>query len=164
MTKPQEFTIQVQSEVPKKKPEGANDLAEQDIRVPGTIENLRRLAKQCAKSFLDHKAEPDAVDLLEELEIIHKITRLVDENTYEHVCQYMIRYVFYFIYLLRNLLFIRCVNLLPPPDDVLFLHTAHAIYVQYHKFTEALSLAICLGDPLNKDHGMCFNSITSKWL
>ena len=39
-------------------------------------------------------------------------------------------------------------NLLPPPDDVLFLRTAHAIYVQYHKFTEALSLAIRLGDPV----------------
>ena len=37
-------------------------------------------------------------------------------------------------------------NPLPPPDDVLFLHTAHAIYVQYHKFTEALSLATRLGD------------------
>jgi 26S proteasome regulatory subunit N1 len=45
------------------------------------------------------------------------------------------------------IIFIRCVNLLPPPDDVLFLRTAHAIYVQYHKFTEALSLAIRLGDP-----------------
>jgi 26S proteasome regulatory subunit N1 len=47
-----------------------------------------------------------------------------------------------------NLIFlIRCVNLLPPPDDVLFLRTAHGIYVEYHKFTEALSLAIRLGDP-----------------
>jgi 26S proteasome regulatory subunit N1 len=54
----------------------------------------------------------------------------------------------YFIRLpLINLLSIRCVNLLPPPDDVLFLRTAHAIYVEYHKFTEALSLAIRLGDP-----------------
>jgi 26S proteasome regulatory subunit N1 len=42
------------------------------------------------------------------------------------------------------------VNLLPSPDDVLVLRTAHAIYVQYHKFTEALSLAIAirLGDPV----------------
>ena len=39
------------------------------------------------------------------------------------------------------------VNLLPPPDDVLFLRTAHTIYVKHAKFPEALSLAIRLGDP-----------------
>ena len=75
-------------------PEGANNSAEPDVKLPGTIEDLRGLAKQCARFFLDHNAEPDAVDLLEELEIIDEITRLVDENTYGRVCQYMIRYVF----------------------------------------------------------------------
>ena len=63
--------------------------------MPGIIEDLRRLAKQCARFILDHNAEPDTVDLLEELEIIKKITRLVDENTYGCVCQYMIWYAFY---------------------------------------------------------------------
>jgi 26S proteasome regulatory subunit N1 len=54
----------------------------------------------------------------------------------------------YFIHLpFINLLSIRCVNLLPPPDDVLFLRTAHVIYVEYHKFTKTLSLAIRLGNP-----------------
>jgi hypothetical protein len=51
-------------------------------------------------------------------------------------------FIFIYIYLPSNLLFIRCVNLLPPPDDVLFLRTAHVIYVQYQKFIEALSLAV----------------------
>ena len=40
-----------------------------------------------------HNAEPDAVELLEELEIIDEITRLVDENTWMYY--YMIRYVSY---------------------------------------------------------------------
>jgi hypothetical protein len=65
------------------------------VKLPGTIEDLRGLIKQCARLFLDHNAEPDTVDLLEELEIIIEITRLVDENVYGRVCQYMIRYVFY---------------------------------------------------------------------
>ncbi|CAG8757584.1 3_t:CDS:2, partial [Cetraspora pellucida] len=39
-----------------------------------------------------------------------------------------------------------CVNLLVPPDDVAFLRTAHAIYRKENKFTEAVSLAIRLGD------------------
>ena len=128
--------------------EGANKLAEPDVKLPGTIEDLRGLAKQCARFFLDHNAEPDAVDLLEELEIIDEITLLVDENTYGRVCQYMIRCVCIVpLSFIKLILFIRCVNLLPPPDDVLFLRTAHAIYVKYHKFTEAISLAIRLGDP-----------------
>ena len=70
-------------------------MAEPDAKLPGTIEDLRGLAKQCTRFFLDHKSEPDAVDLLEELEIIDEITCLVDENTYGRVCQYMIRYVLY---------------------------------------------------------------------
>ena len=62
-------------------------------------------------------------------------------SVYDSVC-------ILYVYLSWNLLFIRCVNLLPPTDDVLFLLTAHAIYVQCHKFTEALSLAIRLADPV----------------
>jgi len=39
------------------------------------------------------------------------------------------------------------VNLLPlPQDDMAFLRTAHEIYMQHHKFPEALSLAIRSGD------------------
>ncbi|KAG6853411.1 hypothetical protein C0991_004642 [Blastosporella zonata] len=100
-------------------------------KLPGTVEDLRSLAKQCAVFLLGHNAEPDAVDLLEELEIIKDIAELVDENTYSRVCQYMV----------------RMVNLLPPPDDVSFLNTAHTIYVQHQKFPEALALAIRLGNP-----------------
>jgi 26S proteasome regulatory subunit N1 len=40
----------------------------------------------------------------------------------------------------------RCVNLLPPQDDVAFLKTAHMIYEKYQRFPEALSLAIRLND------------------
>ncbi|TFK41669.1 armadillo-type protein [Crucibulum laeve] len=100
-------------------------------KLPGTIDDLRSLAKQCAAFLLSHNAEPDAVDLMEAVEIVSDIAELVDDNTYARVCQYMI----------------RCVALLAPPDDVLFLRTAHAVYVQHHKFPEALSLAIRLGDP-----------------
>lgn len=117
-------------------------------QLPGTIDDLRDLARQCAKFLLSHNAEPDAVDLLEEMEIIADIANLVDENTYGRVCQYMIRYVSrqHSVPCILIEIF-RCVNLLPPPDDVSFLRTAHAIYVKYHKFPEALSLAIRLGDP-----------------
>lgn len=39
-----------------------------------------------------------------------------------------------------------CVNLLVPPDDVRFLRTAHEIYAKNSRYSEALTLAIRLGD------------------
>ncbi|KAJ6631146.1 armadillo-type protein [Mycena sp. CBHHK59/15] len=107
-----------------------DDEAPAEVKLIGTIEDLRALAKECATFLIGHNAEPDAVDLLEEMEIVDEIAQLVDDNTFSRVCQYMI----------------RCVNLLPPPDDISFLRTAHTIYVQHRKFPEALALAIRLGD------------------
>lgn len=124
----EEFSLREEAEV-QESPEAAAESKETQLH--GTIDDLRNLAKQCAKFLLEHNAEPDAVDLLEEMEIVGEILSLVDENTYGRVCQYMI----------------RCINLLPPPDDLVFLRTAHDIYVKYHKFTEALSLSIRLGEP-----------------
>ncbi len=57
----------------------------------GTIEQLRAIGRECATFLLAHNAEPDAVDLLEELEIVDQIADLVDDNTYGRVCQYMVR-------------------------------------------------------------------------
>ncbi|KAF7303354.1 RPN1-RPN2-N domain-containing protein [Mycena indigotica] len=92
------------------------------LKVPGTFDDLRALAKECAVFLLDHNAEPDAIDLLQELEMVEESITLVDKNTYTRVCQYLI----------------GCVNLLPPPDDIAFLRTAHAIYARLNKFPEAL--------------------------
>jgi hypothetical protein len=65
-------------------------LAEPDVKLPGTIEDLRGLAKRRAMFFMDHDDEPDAVDMLEESKVINEIVRLVvDESTYGRVCQYM---------------------------------------------------------------------------
>ncbi|GLB39111.1 putative 26S proteasome regulatory complex, non-ATPase subcomplex, Rpn1 subunit [Lyophyllum shimeji] len=123
-----EYRIREEEGLPDEPTEG---IGKPQPKLPGTIEDLRALARQCATFLLGHNAEPDAVDLLEELEIVDDIVKLVDENTFDRVCQYMI----------------RCVNLLPPPDDVSFLRTAHTIYVQHRKFPEALTLAIRLNSP-----------------
>jgi 26S proteasome regulatory subunit N1 len=69
----------------------------------GSEEELQALATQCATFFLGHNAEPDAVDLLEEMEIIEKVVDLVDENTYSRVCTYMIRSVGPAIYHVQKL-------------------------------------------------------------
>ncbi|KAH9962205.1 26S proteasome regulatory complex non-ATPase subcomplex Rpn1 subunit [Russula dissimulans] len=139
----EEYNLREQTAVPKATPEagaagvdGETDDKDGEKVKPhiplsvGTLEDLHDLALVCAKFLLEHNAEPDAVDLLEELEIIDRIVNLVDANTYGRVAAYMI----------------ACVNLLPPQDDVAFLKTAHMIYEKHQRFPEALSLAIRLND------------------
>lgn len=93
-------------------------------------EDILQLSLDIVPYFLKHNGETDAVDLLLELEAIDKLPQFVDENTFERVCQYMV----------------ACVPLLPPPEDVSFLQTAYSIYLSESQLTEALSLAIRLGD------------------
>ncbi len=62
--------------------------------------------------------------------------------------------------------FLSCVNLLPPPDDLSFLRTAHSIYAKNNKFPQALSLSIRLGDPelIRKDFNTPANPSMKKQL
>ena len=93
-------------------------------------QDLIDLALVLVPQFLKSNAEADAVDLLSELEIIDQITQFLDENTYSRVCLYMV----------------SMVNLLPYPENELFLKTAHEIYTRYNQPTQAMALAIRLND------------------
>lgn len=99
----EEYNLREQNEVPKAAPEagatppdgetddkGSEQAKPQIPLSVGTLEDLHDLALVCAKFLLEHNAEPDAVDLLEELEIIDRIVNLVDANTYSRVAAYMI--------------------------------------------------------------------------
>ena len=74
----------------KEKTPEAEPIPKVKLEPIGTIDELRALAIQCGTFLLHHNAEPDAVDLLEELEIVDRIVELVDDNTFSRVCQYMI--------------------------------------------------------------------------
>jgi len=91
---------------------------------------LLDLALKLVPFFLSHNAEPDAVDLLLELESIESIIPFVDENTYGRVCSYMV----------------ACVDLLVPPDDRRFLQAARTIYRKQDRLTESITLAMRIGD------------------
>jgi 26S proteasome regulatory subunit N1 len=93
-------------------------------------DDLVDLARALVPYFLKHNAEADAVDLLSELERIQEIPQYLDENTFPRVCLYMV----------------SMVNLLTYPEDQQFLQTAHDIYKQYNKLTQAMVLAIRLND------------------
>lgn len=92
---------------------------------------LLQLALLVVQFSLQHNAEVDAVDLLLELEAVEQLPQFVTKDTFERVCLYLV----------------SCVNLLVPPDDVLFLRTAREIYRQQHRWFEALVLAVRLADP-----------------
>ncbi|KAG6379757.1 26S proteasome regulatory complex non-ATPase subcomplex Rpn1 subunit [Boletus reticuloceps] len=149
----EEYTIRQEGEEAVSSPPtvGADEVAKPEpIEVPGTTDDLRALALECAKFFLSHNAEPDAVDLFVELEMVDRIAGLVDINTFGRVCTYMD----------------RCVTLLPPPDDVAFLRTIHSIYLQFSKFPEALSIAVRLNDAelIRQDFNASGNPIMRRQL
>ncbi|KAI8369001.1 armadillo-type protein [Blakeslea trispora] len=113
-----------------------------------STEELINLALDIVPFFLKHNAEADAVDLLLEVESIDQLTRFVDKNTYERVCLYMV----------------GCVNLLAPPDDLEFLKTARAIYLQQGKYAQALNLSIRVGDmdSIKEDFEQCPDPLLKK--
>lgn len=89
----EEYTIRQEGEEAVSSPPNADAAQLELIKIPGTIDDLRALALECAKFFLSHNAEPDAVDLFVELEMVDRIGGLVDVNTFGRVCTYMDRSV-----------------------------------------------------------------------
>jgi len=98
----EEYTIRQEGEeaVPLPAPEADSDAPKsKPAPVSGTIEDLHNLGSECATFFLGHNAEPDAVDLFVELEIVDRIASLVDANTFGRVCAYMDRYIYLFFHI-----------------------------------------------------------------
>ena len=79
-----------EEEKKKEKPAEVEESPKEKPEPIGTLDDLRALSLECASFLLLHNAEPDAVDLLEELEIVDRIVDLVDDNTFARVSQYMI--------------------------------------------------------------------------
>ena len=55
-------------------------------------EDLLELSKVIVPFLLSHNAEPDACDVLVELEALDDLISLVDSNNYQRVCLYLTRY------------------------------------------------------------------------
>jgi len=58
------------------------------------VADLFELAAEIVPFCMSHNAEADACDLLMEMESVEKLVEFVDENNYERVCLYLIRFVF----------------------------------------------------------------------
>src|SRR5271155_4366918 len=95
---------------------------------PEPTDDLLDLAKQIIPFLLSHNAEPDAVDLLAELDSIMLLPDYVDENTWERVVAYVV----------------ACVPFLTQDEDRDYLLCARRIYRKYGKLVEAMTLSIRL--------------------
>ncbi|RKP15298.1 armadillo-type protein [Piptocephalis cylindrospora] len=107
-------------------------------------EKLLELALVLVPYFLQHNAEPEAVDLLLELEAIDRIVPHVDKDNFERVCLYIL----------------GCVHYLPFPEDTECLRTAHRIYRSQDRYFDAMKISIRLDYPkmIREDWDACKDS------
>ncbi|KAG8386850.1 hypothetical protein BUALT_Bualt03G0191900 [Buddleja alternifolia] len=94
----------------------------------GEIDDLMELVVQIVEFHMKHNAEPEAVDLLMEVEDLDLLTEHVDEANYKRTCLYLTSSAKY----------------LPGPDDMLVLDIAHSIYMKFNEYPSALHIALYL--------------------
>ncbi|GLU06370.1 hypothetical protein SLE2022_234100 [Rubroshorea leprosula] len=92
------------------------------------IEDLMELVQQIAAFHMQHNAEPEAVDLLMEVEDLDLLVEHVDKANFKRTCLYLTSSARY----------------LPGPDDMLVSDIAYTIYVKFEEFANALQIALFL--------------------
>lgn len=92
------------------------------------IDDLMELVVQIVAFHMKHNAEPEAVDLLMEVEDLDLLVEHVDSANYKRTCLYLTSSAKY----------------LPGPDDMLVLDIAHLIYMKFEEYPRALQIALYL--------------------
>lgn len=93
-----------------------------------TIDELMDLVKQIVAFHMKHNAEPEAVDLLMEVEDLDLLMDHVDKTNHKRTCLYLTSSAKY----------------LPGPDDVLVLDIGYMIYMKFEEYPRALQIALFL--------------------
>jgi hypothetical protein len=91
-------------------------------------DDLMALVQQIVPFHMTHNAEPEAVDLLLEVERLDLLAQHVDEKNYGRTCLYLV----------------SCCHYLPEPEDTSVLECAHAIYLKLAKWHDAMRIALHL--------------------
>ncbi|XP_042512291.1 26S proteasome non-ATPase regulatory subunit 2 homolog A-like isoform X2 [Macadamia integrifolia] len=86
------------------------------------------VATQITAFHLKHNAEPEAVDLLIEVDDLNTLVAQVDATNYKRTCLYLTSSARY----------------LPDPDDILALDIAYMIYFKFKDYPSALRIALFL--------------------
>ncbi|XP_038972855.1 26S proteasome non-ATPase regulatory subunit 2 homolog A-like isoform X2 [Phoenix dactylifera] len=90
------------------------------------LDALMELVQQIVAFHMKHNAEPEAVDLLMEVEDLDLLIEHVDATNYKRACLYLTSSSSY----------------LPSPDDVLALDIAYTIYMKFEDYASALRIAL----------------------
>ncbi|KAK7263689.1 hypothetical protein RJT34_31283 [Clitoria ternatea] len=90
------------------------------------IDDLMELVQQIVSFHMKHNAEPEAVDLLMEVEDLDMLVEHVDKTNFRRTCLYLTSSARY----------------LPGPDDMLVLDIAYLIYKQFEEYPNALQIAL----------------------
>lgn len=94
-------------------------------------EKLLKLVHQIVPYNMKHNSESEAVDLLMEIEKLSLLEHYLDnEDACSRVCLYLI----------------CCVPFVADPDNIMALNTAIKIFLKFKKYSEALPVAVQLGD------------------
>ncbi|KAF5481339.1 hypothetical protein F2P56_002000 [Juglans regia] len=92
------------------------------------IDDLMELVQQIVAFHMKHNAEPEAVDLLMEVEDLDILIEHVDSTNFKRTCLYLTSSARY----------------LPGPDDMLVLDIAYLIYTKFEEYPNALQIALYL--------------------
>ena len=94
-----------------------------------SMDDLMTLVTEIIPFHMQHNAEPEAVDLLLEVEKLDILLDNVNDSNYSRTCLYLF----------------SCSNYLPEPEDAIVLKTAHSIFMKVGKMPDAMRVALKLG-------------------
>lgn len=92
------------------------------------VDDLMDLVNQIVPHHMTHNTEPEAVDMLLEVERLDLLPAHVDDKNYSRTCMYLV----------------SCCHYLPEPDDTTVLEAAHTIYTKMGKHHDAMRVALHL--------------------
>eukprot|EP00475_Leptophrys_vorax_P045448 TRINITY_DN9421_c0_g1_i3.p1 TRINITY_DN9421_c0_g1~~TRINITY_DN9421_c0_g1_i3.p1 ORF type:complete len:861 (+),score=124.07 TRINITY_DN9421_c0_g1_i3:114-2585(+) len=91
-------------------------------------DDLMALVQQIVPFHVEHNAEPEAVDLLMEVEHLDLLVEHIGPQNYARTCLYLT----------------ACSSYVPEPDDAIVLEVAYRIYRKVNKHVDALRVALRL--------------------
>ncbi|XP_062007686.1 26S proteasome non-ATPase regulatory subunit 2 homolog A isoform X1 [Rosa rugosa] len=107
----------------------AQEYAKRQLQSDETpFDDLMELVQQIVAFHMRHNAEPEAVDLLMEVEDLDLLVEHVDKTNFKRTCLYLTSSARY----------------LPGPDDMLVLDIAFMIYLKFEEYPNALQIALFL--------------------
>ncbi|KAI4378486.1 hypothetical protein MLD38_015959 [Melastoma candidum] len=95
-----------------------------------SVNDLMELVQQIVAFHMQHNAEPEAVDLLLEVENLEILMEHIDTANFKRTCLYLTSAARY----------------LPGPDDVEVLRIAYKIYLRFKEYAKAIQIALFLDD------------------